>query len=98
MADAAARFGGTVKLARPQRDVRFSPDKRPYKQNLFGVAMPDAVLKRMETAKDQQAEGRRICIELVQQLRGISGVAGVHLMSPARPIAELASLLLACAQ
>jgi methylenetetrahydrofolate reductase (NADPH) len=68
------------------------------KQNLFGVAMPDAVLKRMETAKDQQAEGRRICIELVQQLRGISGVAGVHLMSPARPIAELASLLLACAQ
>lgn len=37
MADAAARFGGSVKLARPQRDVRFSPDKRPYKQNLFGV-------------------------------------------------------------
>ncbi len=37
MADAAATFGGTLKLARPQRDVRFSPDKRPYKQNLFGV-------------------------------------------------------------
>lgn len=68
------------------------------KQNLFGVAMPDAVLKRLETAKDQRDEGRRICIELVRELRGIPGVAGVHLMSPAQPLSDLASLLLACKQ
>lgn len=36
--DAAVEtFGGTVKLSRPHRDVRFSKDKSPYKQNLFGV-------------------------------------------------------------
>lgn len=32
-----AEFGGEVKLARPHRDVRFSPDKSPYRLNLFGV-------------------------------------------------------------
>lgn len=68
------------------------------KQNLFGVAMPDTVLQRLEAARDQREEGRRICIELVRELRGIPGVAGVHLMSPAQPLAELASLLLACSQ
>jgi methylenetetrahydrofolate reductase (NADPH) len=66
------------------------------KQNLFGVAMPETVLKRLEGARDQQAEGRRICIELVHELRGIPGVAGVHLMAPARPIADVASLVLEC--
>ena len=33
----AQEFGGTVKLSRPHRDVRFLPDKSPYRQNLFGV-------------------------------------------------------------
>ena len=66
------------------------------KQHLFGVAMPDAVLKRLEGAADQPAEGRRICIELIRELRGIPGVAGAHLMAPARPITDLASLILEC--
>lgn len=35
--EAQARYGGTIKLARPHRDVRFSPNKMPYKQNLFAV-------------------------------------------------------------
>lgn len=45
-----------------------------------------------------QAEGIRICIELIQQIREIEGVAGVHIMAieweeAVRPIAEGAGLL-----
>src|SRR5271154_6732760 len=30
-------FGGEVKLFRQNRDIRFSPDKSPYKTNTYGV-------------------------------------------------------------
>ena len=33
----AERYGGTVKLSRPHRDIRFSKNKMPYRTNLFGV-------------------------------------------------------------
>ncbi len=38
-------------------------------ENLFGVSVPDAVIDRLEKAADAKAEGRRICIELMQGLR-----------------------------
>jgi len=50
--------------------------------NLFGVRVPDAVIKRMEAAGDQRAEGRKICAEIAADLRDISGVSGVHIMAP----------------
>ncbi len=50
--------------------------------NLFGVHVPDAVIARLDGARDQKAEGRRICAELVQQYAEIEGCAGVHLMAP----------------
>ncbi len=62
--------------------------------NLFGVQVPDAIIARLDGAGDQQAEGRAICAELVQQYAEIDGCAGVHLMAPhqeeacARVIAE----------
>ena len=31
------RFGGHVKVFRQHRDVRFSPDKSPYKTNTYGI-------------------------------------------------------------
>jgi uncharacterized protein (DUF2461 family) len=30
-------FGGEVRVFRQQRDLRFSPDKRPYKDRTYGV-------------------------------------------------------------
>src|SRR5580693_9220004 len=30
-------FGGEVKMFRQNRDIRFSPDKSPYKTNTYGV-------------------------------------------------------------
>ena len=48
-----------------------------------GVHIPDDVLKRLEqTPKAQQrTEGKRICIEMIQQIREIEGVAGIHVMA-----------------
>jgi 5,10-methylenetetrahydrofolate reductase len=46
-----------------------------------GVHIPGDVIARMEGAKNQRAEGKRICIEIIQQLREMPGVSGVHLMA-----------------
>ncbi|MFC7369661.1 methylenetetrahydrofolate reductase [Vreelandella zhaodongensis] len=46
-----------------------------------GVHIPDAVIKRLEGAQDQRQEGRQICIEMIQQLREVAGVSGVHIMA-----------------
>ncbi len=51
-------------------------------RNLFGVDIPESIIARLEKATDQQAEGRRICLELIQQLREIPSVSGAHLMGP----------------
>jgi methylenetetrahydrofolate reductase (NADPH) len=50
-------------------------------ENLFGVHIPDAIVQRLEKSADQRAEGRRICVELLQQLAEMEGVAGAHLMA-----------------
>ncbi len=49
--------------------------------NVPGVHIPDAIIGRLEGAADQREEGRRICIELIQGIREINGVAGVHVMA-----------------
>jgi 5,10-methylenetetrahydrofolate reductase len=54
---------------------------RWMRANVAGVHIPDAVVARLEGAKDQRAEGKRICIEMIQQLREAKGVAGVHVMA-----------------
>ena len=46
-----------------------------------GVHIPEAVIARLEGAKDPKKEGRRLCVEIIQQLREMQGVAGVHLMA-----------------
>ena len=46
-----------------------------------GVHIPAAVIARLKGATDQALEGRRLCTEIVQELRNIRGVHGVHLMA-----------------
>ena len=48
--------------------------------NLFGVDVPDEIIKRLEQAKDQKEESKKICLELIQIFRKIKGVKGFHLM------------------
>jgi methylenetetrahydrofolate reductase (NADPH) len=48
-----------------------------------GVWIPDAIVERLaKTPPKQKAEeGKRICIEIIEQVRQIEGVHGVHLMA-----------------
>ncbi len=54
---------------------------RWMRSNVPGIHIPDAVIERLDKAAKPAEEGKRICIELMQQLREIRGVAGVHVMA-----------------
>ena len=62
---------------RSDRAAEFMRSKVP------GVYIPDAVVERLRKTPKQQrrAEGKRICVEIIQQVREIEGVAGVHVMA-----------------
>ena len=59
------------------------------KNHLYGSIIPDAFVTRMEQAADPAAEGRRICIEVIEELRGIAGIAGAHVMAPGNDAAAV---------
>jgi methylenetetrahydrofolate reductase (NADPH) len=46
-----------------------------------GLLVPDAVVKRMEQAADPQEEGIALCVEQIQEFRQMPGIAGVHIMA-----------------
>ena len=52
------------------------------RDKLFGTVIPQGIVERMERAGDPLSEGRRICVELVEELSAIPGVAGCHIMAP----------------
>lgn len=54
---------------------------RWMKANVPGVHIPEALIKRLEGAEKQKAEGQKICVELMQQVKEIEGVSGVHVMA-----------------
>ena len=51
--------------------------------NVPGVHIPDEIVQRLNGVekKKQRQEGKRLCVEIIQQVREISGVSGVHLMA-----------------
>ncbi len=53
------------------------------RSNVPGVVIPDDVIARLKGAPQgkQREEGRRICIEIIEQMREIEGIAGVHVMA-----------------
>jgi methylenetetrahydrofolate reductase (NADPH) len=55
---------------------------RWMREKLFGTLIPDTIVERLEKAADPRLEGRRICIEILQELAEIPGVAGAHIMAP----------------
>ena len=59
------------------------------RDKLFGTVIPDALILRMEQAKDPIQEGIKICAELIDEFREIPGINGVHLMAP-RNLAAIA--------
>jgi methylenetetrahydrofolate reductase (NADPH) len=56
---------------------------RYMQSSVAGVTVPDALIQRMAGVKKDKAraEGKKISIELIQQLREIEGVRGVHIQA-----------------
>jgi len=46
-----------------------------------GVHIPDEIIKRLAGASDGALEGRKLCIDLIQEIRTVKGVRGVHVMA-----------------
>jgi len=63
---------GTLASARTAKWMR---------SNVPGVHIPDHIIKRLEGSEDQKKEGQNICVELMQQVKEIEGVSGVHVMA-----------------
>jgi methylenetetrahydrofolate reductase (NADPH) len=51
------------------------------RRNVPGMFVPDSLVARLGGAQDQAAEGRSICVELIQEMREIRGISGVHIMA-----------------
>ena len=48
-----------------------------------GMYVPDEVVRRLRGVPDDQgaAEGQRLCVEIIEQVRALPGVAGIHVMA-----------------
>jgi methylenetetrahydrofolate reductase (NADPH) len=46
-----------------------------------GVEVPDSLIERMQSASDRKAEGIQVALELIEAVREIPGVRGVHLQA-----------------
>ena len=79
---ARAGIGGRLHLLIGIAPLASARSARWMRDNLFGTIIPEPLIARMEAAADPKAEGRRIAVELIEELATIPGVAGVHLMAP----------------
>ena len=53
------------------------------KENVPGIEIPDKILERMRNAPKEKAreEGVEICVEIIERLKEIEGVHGIHVMA-----------------
>lgn len=52
------------------------------RHHLPGAIIPEGIVERMQRAADPRAEGTHICLETIEELAAIPGVAGAHVMAP----------------
>lgn len=64
----------------PMKSAGMARYMRDY---VAGLTLPDELVERMENAEDAKEEGVRIAVELIEQLREIEGIHGVHIMAVA---------------
>ena len=64
--------------------IRSARSARWMNENLFGVHIPTPSSPGSTAPRTRKPRGIRICVELIEELQGIEGVAGAHLMAPAR--------------
>jgi len=54
---------------------------RYMKNNVSGITIPDSLIERIKGAEKKKVEGLNVCVETIQRLQEIEGVAGVHIMA-----------------
>lgn len=54
---------------------------RWIRANVPGIHIPDAVIARLEGAADQKKEGKQIAIDIINEVKEIEGVSGIHVMA-----------------
>ena len=52
------------------------------RKNLWGINISDEIIDRLDKSVDSTAEGEKICIEIIDQMKNLPGIDGVHLMGP----------------
>ncbi len=100
-----------IKILAGVGPLKSPPMAKFLDREIPGIAVPEECIKRIEDAgkgidsddkialRDAyRAEGIKLCVEQIQQLREIEGVAGVHIMAieweaAIQPICEAAGLL-----
>ncbi|MGF1475895.1 MAG: methylenetetrahydrofolate reductase [Geminicoccaceae bacterium] len=51
------------------------------RSNVPGVHIPDRIVDRLAGAANQREEGKKLCVELIQEIQDMGGVAGIHVMA-----------------
>jgi len=51
------------------------------RSNVPGVHIPDHIVRRLAGADNQKDEGVNVCVDMIQQIKEIEGVHGVHIMA-----------------
>jgi 5,10-methylenetetrahydrofolate reductase len=51
------------------------------RSNVPGIHIPDSIIARLEGAQDQKKEGKQLCIDIINEVKEIEGVSGVHVMA-----------------
>lgn len=76
-------LGKTVYILVGVGPLRSANAARWMRTNIPGVVIPDEIIDRLNGVppSQQQAEGKQICVEIIQQVREIEGICGVHVMA-----------------
>ncbi|MBN1653263.1 MAG: methylenetetrahydrofolate reductase [Deltaproteobacteria bacterium] len=74
LTDRVAVLGGVI-VPRSAKMLQY------MNQSVPGVTVPDQIVKRMADAPSPKQEGIRIAVELIQAMREIKGLKGVHLQA-----------------
>lgn len=61
--------------------IRSAGMARYMRDYVSGISVPDEIVTRMEEAKTAKEEGLRIALEVIEQLKEVPGVHGIHIMA-----------------
>ena len=61
--------------------IRSTGMARYMRDYVSGISVPDEIVTRMEQAENAKEEGARIVLEIIEQLKEIAGVHGIHIMA-----------------